>query len=38
LWGAAFWLIAILPAIGVGVWIVLSRYQETAAPAEAARA
>lgn len=36
-WSAAFWLIAVLPAIGIAVWLVLSRYQTTtgadAAPA-----
>jgi len=33
-WSAAFWLIAVLPAIGVAVWWVLSQYQKVA-PAEA---
>jgi ACS family hexuronate transporter-like MFS transporter len=28
-WSDAFWLIAILPVVGVGVWIVLSRGQRT---------
>jgi ACS family hexuronate transporter-like MFS transporter len=27
-WSAAFWLIAILPAVGIGVWIVLSRFEQ----------
>lgn len=26
-WSAAFWLIAVLPAIGIGVWMVLSRFE-----------
>ena len=30
-WGDAFWLIAVLPAIGIAMWLVLSRNQ-TAAP------
>jgi ACS family hexuronate transporter-like MFS transporter len=28
LWSEAFWLIAILPAIGIALWLVLSRRQE----------
>jgi MFS family permease len=28
LWSEAFWLIAILPTIGIAVWLVLSRNQE----------
>ena len=26
-WGAIFWIIALLPAIGIGIWLVLSRNQ-----------
>jgi len=29
-WGAAFWLIAALPSIGIAVWFVLSKYQKVA--------
>jgi ACS family hexuronate transporter-like MFS transporter len=32
-WGAIFWLIAVLPAIGIGVWLVLSAGQKPAARA-----
>jgi ACS family hexuronate transporter-like MFS transporter len=28
LWSEAFWLIAILPTIGIAVWLVLSRHQD----------
>jgi MFS transporter, ACS family, aldohexuronate transporter len=30
-WGAIFWIIALLPAIGIGIWLVLSRNQTSAA-------
>ncbi len=33
-WGSAFWLIAVLPSIGIAIWFVLSKYQKVA-PAEA---
>ena len=29
-WGAIFWIIALLPAVGIAVWLVLSRAQTTA--------
>jgi ACS family hexuronate transporter-like MFS transporter len=29
-WGAAFWLIAVLPSIGIAIWFVLSKYQKVA--------
>jgi MFS transporter, ACS family, hexuronate transporter len=32
-WGAIFWIIALLPAIGIGIWLVLSRDQTSAARA-----
>jgi ACS family hexuronate transporter-like MFS transporter len=32
-WSAAFWLVALCPVVGVGIWLVLSRNQETAAAA-----
>ena len=32
-WDAAFWLIALAPALGVAVWIGLSRIDESTAPA-----
>ena len=32
-WGAIFWIIALLPAVGIAVWLVLSRNQTTVARA-----
>ena len=32
-WEAIFWIIALLPAVGIAVWLVLSRNQTTAARA-----
>jgi hypothetical protein len=30
LWGEIFWLIAVLPAVGIGLWLALSRRPQTA--------
>jgi MFS transporter, ACS family, hexuronate transporter len=32
-WGAIFWIIALLPVVGIAVWLVLSRNQTTVAKA-----
>jgi hypothetical protein len=32
-WGTIFWIIALLPAVGIAVWLFLSRDQTTAARA-----
>jgi len=32
-WGAIFWIIALLPVVGIAVWLVLSRNQTTVARA-----
>jgi MFS transporter, ACS family, hexuronate transporter len=32
-WEVIFWIIALLPAVGIAVWLVLSRNQSTPAPA-----
>jgi hypothetical protein len=30
-WGAIFWIIALLPAVGIAVWLALSRNQTVGA-------
>jgi len=32
-WGAIFWIIALLPVVGIAVWLFLSRDQTTVARA-----